>query len=144
MSDPSAFEPVTTMYVRQTSKNAIIREMLDALMDDSLPADIRLARTEREGILDALLERESLGPTGIGEAVAMPHAKHAAVPKFIAAVAFLRTGIPWEGPDTILVTTVMLCVSPFGSPAVYLNHMAAAMRAVRDPETIKRWRYLMG
>jgi nitrogen PTS system EIIA component len=138
------FEPRCVMYVRHTSKSAIIRELAKALEGEGVPIAERIPSVEHEAVVAALLERESIGPTGVGGGVALPHAKHTAVPTFVSAIGFLREGIPWESPDNAPVTTVMLCVSPLGNPAVYLGHMAAAVRAVRDPETIKRWRQMMG
>ena len=51
---------------------------------------------DKAGYIKAVYERESEGPTGIGDQVAIPHGKTAAVGKTAMAVGRLDKGIEWE------------------------------------------------
>lgn len=55
--------------------------------------------TDAETYLDEVFQRESLGPTALGEGLAVPHGKSAAVKEAAFAVATLRESLEWEGID---------------------------------------------
>ncbi|VTP65316.1 Putative PTS system EIIABC component [Leclercia adecarboxylata] len=55
--------------------------------------------TDGEAFLTEVLQRESLGPTALGEGLAVPHGKSSAVKEAAFAVATLSTPLTWEGVD---------------------------------------------
>ena len=52
-----------------------------------------------EQFLEEVYRRESLGPTALGEGLAVPHGKTAAVKEAAFAVATLSEPLQWEGVD---------------------------------------------
>ena len=71
-------------------------EALHALAD-MLAAQGKLHN--KAAFLDAVLSREALGPTALGESLAVPHGKCAAVKEAAFAIATLRQPVQWEGID---------------------------------------------
>src|SRR5919109_5678335 len=54
---------------------------------------------EAKKLADALLEREKLGSTGIGEGVAIPHGKLPGIPGLVAAFGRKRAGVDFAAID---------------------------------------------
>src|SRR5881275_2200801 len=77
-----------------TQKEAVIREMIE---------NLRLAGyfkgNEAEDVVKAILKRELLSSTGIGDGVAIPHAKHAGVDRLVGAVALSKAGVAYDSVD---------------------------------------------
>ncbi|ENL6903426.1 PTS 2-O-a-mannosyl-D-glycerate transporter subunit IIABC [Enterobacter ludwigii] len=55
--------------------------------------------TDGNAFLTEVFHRESLGPTALGEGLAVPHGKSAVVKEAAFAVATLREPLSWEGVD---------------------------------------------
>ena len=55
--------------------------------------------TDSDAFLAEVLHRETLGPTALGEGLAVPHGKSTAVKEAAFAVATLREPLEWEGVD---------------------------------------------
>lgn len=70
---------------------------------------------ERGALLQILLARESMGSTGIGNGIAIPHVRNPIVlhvPKALVVLCFLRQPIEFGAPDDKPVHTVFAIVSP--------------------------------
>lgn len=87
-----------------TSENLI---MLDAVFEDRFAAinvltdkiDQAGKLTDKAEFLAAVLKREEEGPTALGEYLAVPHGKSAAVIEPVFACAFVRDEMVWQGLD---------------------------------------------
>ena len=86
---------------------------------------------ERE-IFDALLHRERLGSTGIGEGVAIPHGKLAKVKSIFGIFARLERPIDFDSLDGAPVDLVILLIAPEASGADHLKALACVARVLRD------------
>lgn len=88
-----------------TTKEDLIRRMVELLDQDGL-------LTDRDGVVQALLERERVMSTGIGGGVAIPHAQSAGVREL--AVSFVRVGadLPFDSLDGKPVRLVFMIVGP--------------------------------
>lgn len=60
----------------------------------------------------SVLRREELGPTGIGEGVAIPHAWHPSLRRTVGALAVSRHGLDFESLDRLPVYIVVLLLTP--------------------------------
>ena len=92
---------------------------------------------DADAIERAVLAREALASTGIGEGVALPHALIAGLERTVMAVGRSRRGVDFEAPDRAPVHLVFLIVGPKGeerSHLVLLSHLA---RVLRD-ESLRR------
>ena len=85
-------------------------------------------------ILDALVERERLGTTGVGQGVALPHTRLLGLDKIFCA--FVRTNpVDFESVDGKFVDLVCLLLVPEESGADHLKALSRLSRLFRD-ETV--------
>ncbi len=98
-------------------KEEAIAELLELLVRDGR---VR----ERDGILEALYEREDKGTTGIGGGVAIPHARHEDVGGVELAVGVSREGIDFDAADGELVYMVFLVIAEPHNPGPNVELLA--------------------
>jgi nitrogen PTS system EIIA component len=110
-----------------------------ALQDLSIQA-ARLTGLEERSIFEALLQRERLGSTGIGEGLAIPHGKLPGLSKLFGFVARLDKPIDFEALDGQPVDILFLLLAPEGAGADHLKALARAARVLRQPGTMERLR----
>jgi len=84
-------------------------------------------------IFDALLHRERLGSTGIGDGVAIPHGRLAGVDSIVGVFARLDRPIDFDSLDGAPVDLVFMILTPETSGADHLKALACAARLLRDP-----------
>ena len=103
------------------TKKEVIGELVDLLVSmKKLP--------HRDAILDALLEREEVGSTGIGHGVALPHAKCAEVKEIYVACGTAPQGIDFDALDMEPVYIFFLILAPRTAPGQHLKVMAILTR----------------
>jgi mannitol/fructose-specific phosphotransferase system IIA component (Ntr-type) len=73
-------------------------EVFAELIDNFVKAKC-LAATQQKAALKALLERETLASTGVGQRVAIPHVKLAGLDEALFSFSLHRTGIEWGAID---------------------------------------------
>jgi PTS system fructose-specific IIA component/PTS system nitrogen regulatory IIA component len=69
-----------------------------------------------DSLVQAILQRESLGSTGIGRGVAIPHAKWPGTERVIGAVGRIPAGIDFDSLDGKPVHVICLFVTPKDRP----------------------------
>ena len=69
--------------------------------------------TSKENLLTALIEREKLGSTGIGENVAIPHAKISEIDKIITVFGRSKYGVEFESLDLKLHKSTFKSISSY-------------------------------
>lgn len=84
--------------------------------------------------LDALLEREALGSTGLGAGVAVPHARLEGIERVTAVFVRLDTPVAYGSVDDRPVDLMMALFAPPRDGAEHLRALAAVSRALRSPE----------
>jgi nitrogen PTS system EIIA component len=92
---------------------------------------------DEEGIVSAILKREELGSTGIGNGVAVPHTKHSSVDKLIATVALAQDGVDFASLDGEPVYILFLLVSPPDRPGDHLRGLENISRHLRNQSFCK-------
>ena len=80
--------------LQATSKEAAIREIVGSLATSG-----RLDAADTDGVARAILNREELGSTGIGQGVAVPHTRHPKADRLIGTVAISRRGVDFAALD---------------------------------------------
>mgnify|MGYP003576012790 FL=1 len=85
-------------------------------------------------VLEALLEREALGPTGLGAGVAVPHARLEGVERVTAVFVRLDTPVAYGSVDDRPVDLLFALFAPPRDGADHLRALAAASRALRSAE----------
>lgn len=109
------------------SKEFAIRAMVE-----SLRASGSIAPDDEESIVAAILKREDLGSTGIGNGVAVPHTKHPSVDRLIATVALAKDGVDFASLDGEAVYILFLLVSPPDRPGDHLRALETISRHLRN------------
>ena len=101
-----------------------------------------LSRVERQvnedRMIETLLERESLGSTGIGEGVAIPHGKSKEVKKILASFGRSETGLDFQSLDGKPTHLFFLLIAPENSAGMHLKALAQISRLMKDQNFRKR------
>lgn len=92
----------------------------------------RLTGIEERVILDALLERERLGTTGVGQGIAIPHAKIPQAERLYGLFARLDTPIDFDSVDDQPVDLIFLLIAPESAGADHLKALARISRLLRN------------
>lgn len=104
-------------------------ELFDVLVD-------RLARLyptiDAVDLLEKLKEREAEDTTGIGDRVAIPHARVAGLEQTVCALARLPDGLDFGAADGEKVSCVFLLVSPIQAVGDHIRVLARIARLVHD------------
>ena len=103
---------------------------------------------DTEALFQSLLERERLGSTGIGENVAIPHAKTEELDRILTVFGKSQQGLDFESLDQKPVHFICLLLAPASSTGLHLKALARISRLLKsqtlrdavlkagDPETI--------
>ena len=89
--------------------------------------------TSKENLFAALIEREKLGSTGIGENVAIPHAKISEIDKIITVFGRSKNGVEFESLDQKPVNFIFLVLAPENSTGQHLKALARISRLFKNP-----------
>lgn len=102
----------------------------------SLVADVaaRVLGVDAEAALEGLLEREAAGSTGVGEGVAIPHARVEGVDRVRAVVVRLDTPAPFDALDEKPVDLLVALFAPVDASAQHLRALARVARVLRQPQ----------
>jgi len=95
---------------------------------------------DQQNLLDALMERERLGTTGIGHGIAIPHARLAEVDRLVGLFARLEQPVDFESLDDQPSDLIFLLLAPDSADADSLKALARISRVLRDPALRQRLR----
>ncbi len=85
-------------------------------------------------ILDSLVEREALGSTGVGQGVAVPHARVDGLPRTTGVFLKLESPIPFEAVDDRPVDLMFVLLAPKSASVDHLRALARISRTLRQAE----------
>ena len=97
-------------------------------------AAARLYRLKAGEVLDALLAREEEGSTGLGNGVAVPHARIKGLERVRGIFLRLETPIPFEAVDDKPVDLMFVLLAPTEARTEHLRALAMVSRALRRPD----------
>ena len=117
--------------LQATSKEAAIREIVGSLATAG-----RLDPADTDGVARAILNREELGSTGIGQGVAVPHTRHPKADRLIGTVAISRRGVDFAALDGEPVDIFFLLVSPPNQPGDHLRALENISRHLKDDKFV--------
>ena len=89
---------------------------------------------EPDRVVDALVEREELGSTSVGEGFAIPHCKTQGLAQIAIALARFRDGIEFGGTGHDPVRFVFVVLSPPDQPAAHLQVLSQIARVLKRRE----------
>lgn len=89
---------------------------------------------------NALQERESLGPTGVGHGVALPHARIEGLDHVVGAFVRIEKPLDFDAVDRQPVDLVFALFAPDGSGVDHLKALALVSRTMRDSSVCAKLR----
>lgn len=117
------------MDLQATDKASAIDEMVQKMYDAGRISDID---TYKQGIL----AREAQTSTGLGDGIAMPHAKNAAVKEATVLFAKSKNGVDYEALDGQPTYLFFMIAAPEGANDTHLQALAALSRLLIDPDFV--------
>jgi len=113
--------------IKSAKKEDVIKELVDALINASA-----IDKKNRTKLIEALMAREALGSTAIGQGVAIPHAKSDSVDKLVAAFGLSKKGVDFDSLDGEPAYIFFLLVAPQDSAGPHLKALARISRLLKD------------
>ena len=133
MKIPDFLSPSDTLLnIRASDKEQLLREL-------ARKAAAKIKASE-DDILSALLKREALGSTGMGNGVAIPHARLQTIEKPCGIIAKLKQPINFDAIDGQPVDIVFLLLLPTAAEGEQLGALACVARKLREPSQLARLR----
>lgn len=120
-------EEVIRIPLESTEKNTIIEELIDLL-------DRARKLKDRNAAMEAVLERERIMSTGMGEGVAIPHAKTAAVDGLVAAFGITKKNVDFQSIDEKPVRLIFLLIGPMDPTGPHLQALSRISRLMHRSE----------
>lgn len=108
----------------QTDKNGIISELVEVVVKAKGYSEQR-----GEEILQAVLDRESLGSTGIGEGIAIPHAKTDAIDHVALVIGISRFPVDFDSIDGEKSRLFFLVLAPTEEASAHVELLASIARS---------------
>jgi PTS system nitrogen regulatory IIA component len=93
-----------------------------------------------QATIDALMERESLGPTGVGQGLALPHARLADLTSVVGVFLRLEKPLEFDSVDRQPVDLIFGLFAPASSGVDHLKALAVVSRTLRDPQVCSKLR----
>ena len=121
--------------LQATGKEEAIREIVRSLRDSG-----QVAESDYEGVVRAILGREELGSTGIGQGVAVPHTRHPTVQRLVGTVALSKRGVDFAALDGEPVNIFFLLISPPNQPGDHLRALENISRHLKDEKFVEALR----
>ena len=91
----------------------------------------RFPEIDKNEALEGIWEREKLMSTGIGEGVAIPHARIESSPEIVTALGLLPTQINFDSLDGKPVKLVVLILFPKDEVSLQLKYLARVSRLLQ-------------
>ena len=112
--------------LKATSKKHLLQELAASAS--------RLCALEERTVFEALLERERLGATSVGNGVAIPHARLPDIETVHGIFARLTQPIDYDAADEEPVDLVFLLLAPESANNQHLRALAKISRLLKRPE----------
>jgi len=117
--------------LENTKKEQVIAEMVD-IIDSSI-------KLKNKGqILKAVLDREAVMSTGVGDEVAIPHGKSDGVQDILAALGIAKTPIDFQSLDEKPVRLIWLLIGPQEKTGAHLKALSRISRLMHKKEFRER------
>ncbi|WP_172297984.1 PTS sugar transporter subunit IIA [Pseudoruegeria sp. HB172150] len=125
---PSAVRVVNSL----TSKKRLFQEL-----GEIAASTYRLPYTD---VVEALMERESLGPTGVGQGIALPHARLKDLHEVLGVFLKIEKPLDFDAVDRQPVDLVFALFAPAESGVDHLRALALVSRTLRDQDVCAKLR----
>ncbi|AZP04571.1 PTS fructose transporter subunit IIABC [Jeotgalibaca ciconiae] len=117
------------MDLKSTTKEGVLDEMIASLLDNDIIND-------REVFKEGIIAREAQSSTGLGEGIAMPHAKNNAVQQPAVVFAKSSAGVDYDSLDGQPAHLFFMIAAPEGANNVHLEVLASLSRQLINPDLL--------
>ncbi len=114
-----------------SSKEGVIQELIDVLASHGV-------FNARETVFKAVMDREKIMTTGVGNGVAIPHCKHTSCSQFAIALGIHPRGVDFESIDSQPAYLIFLLVGPEDKPGLHIRLLSRISRIISKPEVRER------
>ncbi|MCD6423562.1 MAG: PTS sugar transporter subunit IIA [Elusimicrobia bacterium] len=115
--------------IEQKSKKRVIEEIVQFLIEKKI-----IKKKQEKDLTKAILKREAIGSTGIGQGVALPHAKVSFVKEPLLFFANSKEGVEFNALDGEPVYIIFLLIGPRNDEkGVYIKILSTLAHCVNDP-----------
>tara|TARA_Y100000589_G_C26856097_1_gene507992 strand:- start:165 stop:629 length:465 start_codon:yes stop_codon:yes gene_type:complete len=97
-------------------------------------------QTDYSSTVEALIERESLGPTGVGSGIALPHARLDKLDHVVGAFILLENPIEFDAIDKQPVDIIFSLFAPKAAGVEHLKALALVSRTLREQHIVAKLR----
>ncbi len=126
-------EESITGELREKTKTGVLSEIVRSIVEAGC-----LDPGAADSVVEALLAREEIGSTGIGQGIAIPHAKHPAVRRLLGAYGHTSAGIDFGALDHQPVRSIFMILWPDGVIGPHLEAIAQVSRALKTGNMLER------
>ena len=109
--------------LKSTEKDDVLKELV-GLLGKGIK--------DRKKVVKALVDRENLGSTGIGQGIAVPHGKMSTIQHLVAALGISKKGVDFNSLDGEPVYIFFLLIAPRDSAGPHLKALARISRILRN------------
>ncbi|NQI36506.1 PTS transporter subunit EIIA [Streptococcus suis] len=124
---------VMLLDLQATSKEAVIDEMIASLVEKGYVTDFEVFKT-------GIMNREAQTTTGLGDGIAMPHAKNAAVKEATVLFAKSNKGVDYASLDGQPTDLFFMIAAPEGANDTHLAALAELSKYLMKPGFADRLR----
>ena len=111
--------------VTSNNRNESIKDLIN-LLDEEI--------NDIDQAYEAVLEREKIMTTGVGNGIAIPHCKHSSCPNFAAALGIHSKGVDFEAIDKKKVKIIFLLVGPENNPGLHIKLLSRISRLMSNED----------
>ena len=111
--------------LKSTTKKEVVKELVGLLAGaDKIK--------NKDALVKILMARETLGSTGIGQGIGIPHGKSPHIKELTAAFGLSKQGVDFESLDGEPTHIFFLLVAPEQSAGPHLKALAKISRLLKD------------
>jgi PTS system nitrogen regulatory IIA component len=101
----------------------------------------RVTGLSERDLFEALLQRERLGSTGIGDGIAIPHGRMPGIDRLVGLFARAERPIEFDALDGQPVDIIFVLIAPEGAGADHLKALARVARVLRNQAVLEQVRH---
>jgi len=113
--------------LKGSTKIEVLQEFSSLLSENNMVDD-------REGLTRILVARESLGSTGIGDGIAIPHGKIKGLDRLVLAFGRSTKGVDFDSLDGGPAHLFFVLVAPEDAPGEHLRALARISRMLKNAD----------
>jgi P-type Ca2+ transporter type 2C len=123
---------LVAIHLKSHNRDAVLSEIVDKIHNFGKIKD-------KKQIINLIIEREKRGSTGIGNGVAIPHARIEDIKEAILFVGLSRNGIDFSSADGKAVHLIVLFITPFSQSGLHLKILSKLVKLLSHRVFISRF-----